>query len=159
MIMSERNGWQKIVHVGQKLFGLIFSAKTLGVRVIALDDSGRIFLVRHSYVRGFHLPGGGVDNGETAKAAAARELAEEGGLTLTTPLELAGFFRNARHSARDHVVLYIARQVRQVEAKAPNWEIVESGFFPLDALPEDATPSTRARIHEFLTHAPPHEIW
>jgi len=147
------------VHVGQKIFGLILSAKTLGVRVIALDEAGRIFLVRHSYVPGFHLPGGGVENGETAEAAAARELAEEGGLTLTMPLELAGFFLNTRHSGRDHVVLYVARQVRQAEARAPDWEIVESGFFPLDALPEDATPSTRARVHEFLTHSPPQEIW
>lgn len=157
--MIDRNAWQKMVHAGQKVFGPLLSAKTLGVRVIALDDAGRVFLVRHSYIGGFHLPGGGVDKGESAMAAAARELAEEGNLTLTQPLELAGFFHNPGHSSRDHVVLYVARPVRQAEAKAPNWEIVESGFFPLDALPKDATPSTRARIHEFLTHEPSPDFW
>ncbi len=30
---------------------------TLGVRGMVLDDADRIFLVRHSYVRGWHMPG------------------------------------------------------------------------------------------------------
>ena len=38
---------------------------SLGVRLIAFDDAGRVFLVRHSYLPGLHLPGGAVDRGET----------------------------------------------------------------------------------------------
>ena len=48
---------------------------TLGVRAVVIDAAGKVFLVRHSYVSGWHLPGGGVDHyrpcaqGETAGKA------------------------------------------------------------------------------------------
>jgi len=37
---------------------------TLGVRALVVDERRRVFLVQHSYVRGWHLPGGGVEPGE-----------------------------------------------------------------------------------------------
>ena len=32
-------------------------AMTLGVRAVVIDGQGRVFLVKHSYVSGWHLPG------------------------------------------------------------------------------------------------------
>src|SRR5215211_9381836 len=55
---------------------------TLGVRAIVLDSANRVFLIRHSYVAGWHLPGGGVEPGETARDALIRELKEEGNIEV-----------------------------------------------------------------------------
>jgi ADP-ribose pyrophosphatase YjhB (NUDIX family) len=157
--MAEMSNWQKFVRLGQRVVGLFTRPMTLGVRVIALDAKGQVFLVRHTYVPGFHLPGGGVESGETAVKSLERELDEEGGLEMTEAPGLLGFYYNPRHSGRDHVVLYLARNVRQAKVRAPDWEIAESGFYPLDALPEAATASTRARIAEYLQKTTPDPVW
>lgn len=151
--------WQKAIRQGQRIVGSLIRPMTLGVRAIALDQANRVFLVRHTYVPGFHLPGGAVERGETAAESLLRELEEEGGLCSDEPPSLIGFYYNPRHSRRDHVALYLLRGVRQAKARAPDWEIAESGFFPLDALPAGATASTRARIAEFLRQAAPASVW
>jgi len=69
-------------------------AMTLGVRAVVIDGQGRIFLVKHSYISGWHLPGGGVEPGETLLAALARELSEEGNIVLTEAPHLRGVFFN-----------------------------------------------------------------
>src|SRR3989442_13107178 len=74
---------------------------TLGVRAVVIGHDGRVFLVKHSYVVGWHLPGGGVEVGETVAQALGRELLEEGGITGDVPPELHGIFFNARASRRD----------------------------------------------------------
>ena len=132
---------------------------TLGARAMVIDGTGRIFLVKHSYVSGWHLPGGGVETGETLLTALARELAEEGNIQLAgTPL-LHGVFFNSRVSRRDHVALFIVREFHQAGPPVPNYEIIEHGFFALDALPPDTTRATRARIAEVFGGAAVSELW
>src|SRR5262249_54095795 len=80
---------------------------TRGVRALVLDEEGRVFLVKHSYVSGWHLPGGGVEAGETLVEAVARELHEEGNIDVTEPPRLHGMFFNDRDSRRDHVALFV----------------------------------------------------
>jgi 8-oxo-dGTP pyrophosphatase MutT (NUDIX family) len=132
---------------------------TLGARALVIDGSGRIFLVKHSYVDGWHMPGGGVETGETLLTALARELAEEGNIQLAGKPELHGIFFNARVSRRDHVALYIVREFRQDGPPVPNQEIIAHGFFAIDALPPDTTRATRARIAEVLGGAAVSELW
>jgi ADP-ribose pyrophosphatase YjhB (NUDIX family) len=134
-------------------------AMTLGVRALVLDEEGRVFLVKHSYVSGWHLPGGGVEAGETIAEALARELQEEGNIEMTAPPQLHGLFFNDRDSRRDHVALFVVRAFRQAAAPVPDREIVAHGFFALDALPNDTTAATRARISEVLGGAPVSERW
>jgi ADP-ribose pyrophosphatase YjhB (NUDIX family) len=132
---------------------------TLGVRALVVDEQRRIFLVRHTYVRGWHLPGGGVEPGETLATALARELAEEGNIELTAPALLHGVFFNTRASQRDHVACFVVQSFRQGAPPAPNREIAATGFFALDALPGDTGAGTRARIAEVLLGAPVSDRW
>jgi 8-oxo-dGTP pyrophosphatase MutT (NUDIX family) len=131
---------------------------TVGVRAIVIDGHGRIFLVRHSYVSGWHLPGGGVEVGETLLSALARELKEEGNISLAETPALHGLFYNSRVSRRDHVAVYVVRAFHQ-GAPQPNHEIIAHGFFAPDALPEDTALGTRRRIAELLQGAPISERW
>jgi ADP-ribose pyrophosphatase YjhB (NUDIX family) len=123
---------------------------TLGVRGVVLDGETRVFLVKHSYVSGWHLPGGGVEVGESFRDALERELMEEGRIELTGEPVLHGVFFNSHVSRRDHVAVYVIRQFRQTGLPEPNREIVDCGFFAAAALPPDATEGTRLRVAEVL---------
>ena len=132
---------------------------TLGVRAVVIDAGGKVFLVRHSYVSGWHLPGGGVEAGETLVQALARELREEGNIEVVDAPRFHGVFYNPVDSPRDHVAVFVVRVFRQDPAIRPNREIVERGFFSLDALPAETTPGTRRRLAEVLEGAPVAAKW
>lgn len=132
---------------------------TLGVRGLVLDAQGRVFLIKHSYVAGWHLPGGGVEPGEALGTALERELREEGNIELTGEPELFALYWNRRISQRDHVALYIVRAFRQSAPPQPNREIVAHGFFAPDAFPDGTTAATRSRVAEVLDRRTPAQIW
>jgi ADP-ribose pyrophosphatase YjhB (NUDIX family) len=132
---------------------------TLGVRAVVLDADARVFLVKHSYVAGWHLPGGGVEVGETFGDALRRELAEEGRIELVGEPALHGLFFNSHVSRRDHVAVDIVRHFRQDRLPESNREIVACGFFDTEALPAETTEGTRLRISEVLASQPPAARW
>jgi 8-oxo-dGTP pyrophosphatase MutT (NUDIX family) len=118
-----------------------------------------VFLVKHSYVAGWHLPGGGVEVGETVAEALRRELIEEGRIEMRGEAVLHGVFFNSYASRRDHVAVYVVRKFHQDRMPEPNREIAACGFFPPDALPEETTQGTRLRITEVLDGRAPIETW
>jgi 8-oxo-dGTP pyrophosphatase MutT (NUDIX family) len=132
---------------------------TLGVRAVVLDGDNRVFLVKHSYVVGWHLPGGGVETGETFRDALRRELMEEGRIELSGEPALHGLFLNRHVSRRDHVAVYLVRHFRQDRQPEPNREIIACGFFDANALPAETTQGTRLRIAEVLEGRAPKATW
>lgn len=131
---------------------------TLGVRAACFNPQGEIFLVRHSYVPGWYMPGGGVERHETAFEALEKELREEGNLELTAPPQLFHVYFNRRISPRDHVLLY-RTEVVQTAPRLADREIVEAGFFNPRDLPKDVTSATLRRLAELSGEVSPADIW
>jgi ADP-ribose pyrophosphatase YjhB (NUDIX family) len=132
---------------------------TLGVRGMVIDAGGGVLLVRHTYVPGWHLPGGGVERGESLLTSLTRELAEEGNVVLDEAPRLHGIFFNKAISPRDHVAVYVVRGFHQSAPRLPDCEIAEVRFFAPGALPEGTSRATRARLAEVLGDAKIAELW
>lgn len=123
--------------------------RTIGVRALLLGPDGRVALVRHTYLDGWYLPGGGVKKGEGIADALHRELAEEVAVTGATVERVLGVYHNRREGKDDHVIVYVAWVADAALRGADTLEVAEVGWFALDALPEGTTPATRRRIAEF----------
>lgn len=149
----------RLVSLGLHTYWRFSRGMTLGVRAVVLDDQAQVFLIRHTYVPGWHLPGGGVETGETALEALTRELREEACIAIDVPPVLTGVFFNRQTSPRDHVLVYVIRQFTILGIKQPDREIAEAGFFPIDNLPEGTTAATRRRLAEILDRAKPSTTW
>ena len=131
----------------------------LGARLI-LVDKGRVLLLRHTYMPGWHFPGGGVEPGETAAESARREGLEETGYLAGDDLRLLGFYLKASEATnRDHVAVYVAREAEQKRRFAANAEIAEIGWFDPQGLPPETDPGTVRRIEELFGSRAPSERW
>ncbi|MBB4229228.1 NUDIX domain-containing protein [Rhizobium mongolense] len=159
MTTKEIRPWQSklLMRIVHGYFALA-RGMTMGVRAACFDSSGRIFLVRHSYIPGWHMPGGGLERNETAEEALIKELREEGNLRIIGKPQLFHVYFNASASRRDHVVFYRA-EVEQTAPRKPDREIVECGFFALDGLPDGTTEATRRRLRELSGEEPAAHFW
>ena len=132
--------------------------KTLGVRGLVVDERERVLLVEHTYLKGWWLPGGGVDAGETAGAAVVRELKEEAGVIALEPPKLLSVHSNEQFFPGDHVLLF---RVDQFEAgdMTSHGEIKNVDFFSIDDLPEDTNRGSLNRVNEALRGFPADPLW
>lgn len=130
----------------------------MGVRGFVTDAEGRVLLIEHTYVSGWHLPGGGVERGETAEEALARELVEEVGVEIVGRAELVSTHSNHAYFPNDHVLLYRVDQWTACPATQKG-EIARMDWFRLDSLPEGVTAGVRRRIEEAVSGAHPSPRW
>jgi len=156
--MSWRARIEPFARPCMQAFWRLTRGATLGVRAIAERPDGTIALVRHTYIDGWHLPGGGVEAGETAAFAVARELAEEAGVQLTAEPELLGIYANHVRFRGDHVLLFRARDWVECETHSAGEIECVDWFSPLD-LPLGTAGGTRRRLAEVYDGAAPVAHW
>ena len=120
---------------GLQLFitGIVRPRYRVAVAAIVFDEKGRILLCQHTY-RKFHpwgLPGGGLEYRERPEDGVRREVREETGLKVQVEkLLYAESAPNNHHIS----LIYLCNIVDGVFQ--PNYEISQTGFFRVDALPK-----------------------
>lgn len=135
----------------------LITPAVFGVRGIVEDGQGRVLLVRHSYIGGWHFPGGGVDRGEPPETAVVREMEEEVGLMESTAPAFVALYSQRVLWITNVIVLYRLRNAR-IDFK-PNMEIREARFFDPANLPDGTTDATRRRIAELNGGVPRTPYW
>ena len=144
-------------------FGALMAAKALwapvalGVHALIVEPGGKVLLARHSYMRGWSLPGGGVRRGEAPVAALLRELREELGEVRSDPPELVGVFSRPAGWATNVVMLY--RLDKADVTFTPNFEVREILFADPAAPPQHTASGTRRRLAEHAGRTPPSTVW
>jgi ADP-ribose pyrophosphatase YjhB (NUDIX family) len=141
-----------------QLYSALRRGLTLGVRGLVTDAEGRVLLVEHTYLRGWYLPGGGVERRELAEEALCRELVEEAGVKVVGRPRLVSIHSNEKKHPGDHVLVYRVDAWTPCEATSRG-EIHAVDWFAPDALPAKVTPATRRRIEEVLGGGEPDERW
>ena len=110
---------------------------TRGVMCLVLNEAGEVLLVKNSYRKLWSLPGGWVEPGESFIDAAAREVAEETGVTLSGRPEFLCERINGTHV--DHLYRGV-RATAQVAVATP-WEISSVWWCSPASLPTLAQPA------------------
>lgn len=136
----------RLAYLLMKAYGWLVRPVVLGVRMILMQE-GEIVLVRHTYMPGWHFPGGGIQRGETPLEAAAREAREEVGAELLEPPTLVGVFSFFGDGRSNHVTVYLCQKFRLGKA-TDRWEIAERNSFAPDALPSELALSAREILRE-----------
>ena len=144
-------------------FGAMMTAKALwspvalGVHALIVDAEGKGLLARHSYMKGWSLPGGGVGRGEAPLHALVRELNEEIGDVRADEPQLLGVFSRPSGWATNVVMLY--RLANATVTFRPNLEVREILFVDPRSPPPGTSPGTKRRLAEFADKAPPALTW
>ncbi len=114
-------------------------ALTVDVAVLAGSPARSVLLIRRAnepYAGAWALPGGFVEDGERARDAAARELAEETAVAAGE-LELFGVYDAPGRDPRGLTmsIAYLMRAPAELEARGGD-DAREADWWPIAALPE-----------------------
>lgn len=124
----------------------------LGVGAVIFDRNGRVLLVRHSYGRrGWELPGGGRQPNESIEHAVLREVREELGVEPLTA-ELRAIYYEPKFD--QHHFALLCRLPDGAQPKPSSAEILECGYWPVDALPRPINNFTIQRITDAQSTKP-----
>lgn len=137
--------YYRLLYLGFKIYCFLFRPVRMGVRVL-MTQGDEIWLVRHTYLDGWFLPGGGVERRETLEKAARREAREETGAELND-ICLLGVFTNFIQWKTDHTTVFLCKDFT-ITGK-PDGEIAEARLFSLNDLPKDTFSSHRSLLDAY----------
>ncbi len=135
----------RLIYLLYEIYNFIFKPVQYGVRVMLVKDH-QVLLVRHTYKKGWYLPGGGLKRGETVEEAARREAREETGSELKN-IQLIGIFSRLEENISEHNILLLSSDFDIVGQ--PDDEIADARLFSLDALPEELLAAHRRKVEEY----------
>ncbi|MFS0671693.1 NUDIX hydrolase [Ornithinibacillus sp. 179-J 7C1 HS] len=98
----------------------------ISAAAIVLNEKDEILLIKGPR-RGWEMPGGQVEEGESLKAAAIRETKEESGIDIEI-IKFCGIFQNVERSICNS--LFLGKAIGGVPTTSP--ESLEVGFFPIE---------------------------
>jgi len=133
-----------------RLFWKISKHKKSRARAIILNhDKNQILLVKNITYKQFHLPGGGIEKGESGEYAVTREIKEELGIDISILYQLGKYKYN---DTDKHVEVFVAH------ANTMNfqmqWELDRAEWFSFNNLP-DLRKNTKQALRDFLAHNEP----
>lgn len=103
--------------------------------VIYEEGRGIVLVERANEPLGFALPGGFIDEGESAEHAAVREMCEETSLDVELTGLLGVYSRPDRDPRRHTLSVVFTGRARNADAICAGDDAKAAAFFPLDALP------------------------
>lgn len=139
----------RLLYLLYRIYTFFVRPVVTGVRVLLVQER-QVLLVRHTYLKGWYLPGGGVKRGETLDETARREAREEVGAELRA-IRLLGAYSNFELNRSDHNILFLCTDF--TADCTHDREIAEARFFPIADLPADVQPGHRRRIEEYAAGA------
>lgn len=98
----------------------------ISAATIVLNDKNELLLVKGPR-RGWEMPGGQVEEGESLKEAAIRETKEESGIDIEIT-KFCGIFQNVKGSICN--TLFLGKAIGGEPTTSP--ESLDVGFFPID---------------------------
>ncbi|WP_226683227.1 NUDIX hydrolase [Sutcliffiella horikoshii] len=105
----------------------------ISAATVVLNDKNEVLLIKGPR-RGWEMPGGQVEEGESLKEAAIRETKEESGIDVEI-VKFCGVFQNVSGSICN--TLFLARAVGGVPTTSP--ESLEVGFYSVEQALEMVT--------------------
>lgn len=103
--------------------------------IIYRPENGIVIIKRKNTPVGYALPGGFIEEGEQAEAAAKREMLEETGLNVRL-IGLLGVYSNPERDPRQHTlsVVFVGNPDNPENIKGGD-DAASAAFYPLDELP------------------------
>lgn len=135
----------KILYFGFKVYCFLFRPVRLGVRIMMVQDN-EVCLIRHTYLPGWFLPGGGLKKNETIEQGARREAREETGAELNE-IRLLGIFSSFIQWKTDHTAVFLCKDFKITGVS--DGEIAEVCLFPLNSIPDNTFASHRKLLEAY----------